>query len=112
MGNKSSILRLKLCQNFEKHLGIVFNNGNKDETKLVSYIMKLWKRVIGHRIKKIMLILNVQFNVMPKKILWKQLLCLDIYRHHREQRNYLHILFSFNIRTKIWAPHNRFGTYK
>ena len=61
---------------------------------LMSHTMKLWERVIEHRLKKVRSVTQNQFGFMPgRSTMEATFLIRQLMERYREQKKYLHMVF-------------------
>jgi Reverse transcriptase (RNA-dependent DNA polymerase) len=70
------------------------NCTNYREIKLMSHTMKLWERVIEHRLRKLITVSKNQFGFMPERSTMEAIFLIrQLMERHREQNNDLHMIF-------------------
>jgi Reverse transcriptase (RNA-dependent DNA polymerase) len=82
-------------------LELIFNNKGDIQSctnyrgiKLMSYNMKLWKRVIEYRLRKLTTVYKYQFDFMPERSTMEAIFLIrQLMKRHQEQKNDLHMIF-------------------
>jgi Reverse transcriptase (RNA-dependent DNA polymerase) len=76
-----------------KNKGDIQSCTNYKRIKLMSHIMKLWERVIEHRLRKLITVSKNQFGFMPGRFTMEVIFLIrQIMERHREQKD-LHMIF-------------------
>jgi Reverse transcriptase (RNA-dependent DNA polymerase) len=77
-----------------KNKGNIQSCTNYKGIKLVSHTMKLWERVIKHRLRKLTIISKNQFGFMPERSTMEAIFLIrQLMKRHREQNKNLHMIF-------------------
>jgi phosphoheptose isomerase len=67
---------------------------NYKEIKLMSHTMKLWERVIEHRLRKLTTVSKNQFGFMPGRSTMDAIFLIrKLMKRHHEQKKDLHMIF-------------------
>jgi uncharacterized protein YdiU (UPF0061 family) len=62
--------------------------------KLMNHTMKLWKRVIEHRLRKLTIVSKNQFGFMNERSTMEAIFLIrQLMERHQEQKNDLHMIF-------------------
>jgi Reverse transcriptase (RNA-dependent DNA polymerase) len=68
--------------------------------KLMSHTMKLWERVIEHRLRKLTTVSKNQFGFIPGRSTMEAIFLIrQLMERHREQKNDLHMIFIDLVKT-------------
>jgi Reverse transcriptase (RNA-dependent DNA polymerase) len=60
----------------------------------MSHTMKLWERVIEHRLRKLTTVSKNQFDFMPERSTMEAIFLIrQLRKRHREQKKDLHMIF-------------------
>jgi Reverse transcriptase (RNA-dependent DNA polymerase) len=77
-----------------KNKGDIQNCTNYRGIKFMSHTMKLWERVIEHRLRKLTIVSKNQFGFMPERFTMEVIFLIrQLMKRHREQKNDLHMIF-------------------
>jgi Reverse transcriptase (RNA-dependent DNA polymerase) len=77
-----------------KNKGDIQSYTNYRGIKLMSHTMKLWERVIEHRLRKLTTVSKNQFGFMRGRSIMEAIFLIrQFMKRHREQKNDLHMIF-------------------
>jgi Reverse transcriptase (RNA-dependent DNA polymerase) len=77
-----------------KNKGDIQSCTNYRGIKLMSHIMKLWERVIEHRLRKLTTVSKNQFGFMLRRSTMEAIFLIrQLMKRHREQKKDLHMIF-------------------
>jgi Reverse transcriptase (RNA-dependent DNA polymerase) len=77
-----------------KNKGDIQSCTNYRGIKLMSHTMKLWERVIKHRLRKLTTVSKNQFGFMPGRSTMEAIFLIrQLMERYREQKNDLHMIF-------------------
>jgi hypothetical protein len=64
----------------------------------MSHTMKLWERVIEHRLRKLTTVSKNQFGFMPGRSIMETIFLIrQLMERHREQKNELHMMIFIDL---------------
>jgi Reverse transcriptase (RNA-dependent DNA polymerase) len=87
-------LRRSILVPIFKNKGDIQSYTNYRGIKLMSHTMKLWERVIEHRLRKLTTVSKNQFGFMPGRSTMEAIFLIrQLMERHREQKKDLHMIF-------------------